>query len=61
MVSELLAEYIVIVWHPQWLPESDETTFIDSKNASRLEESAIAAGFNVKVVRNDPIYGRADA
>lgn len=52
MVSELLVEYIVSVWHPQWLPETEETTFIDFKNASRLEESAIAAGFSVKVVRN---------
>lgn len=61
MVSELLAEYIVIVWHPQWLPEPEETVFTDSKRAIQLEESATTAGFNVKVIRDDPIYGRTDA
>lgn len=39
--------FVVIVSHPVWLPEGEQTEFFCPIKAAKLEESALEAGFNV--------------
>lgn len=52
---QLKSTYTVIIHHPKWLPEGEETEFACDRKALRLEESAQQAGFGATTIRNPPI------
>lgn len=53
-LGDSMYRYLVIVSHPDWLPEAEETSFFNIILAERLIESAEKAGFNTELrVFND--------